>query len=79
MLIRRHDEAMAACVREYPPDFESSAPGDEALPDAQQLARHDHAFHHAICEASHNPVLVHTLKGINDLLLSSVFASLRNL
>ncbi|WP_200019386.1 transcriptional regulator GlcC [Cobetia sp. cqz5-12] len=79
VLIRRHYEAMAACVREYPPDFPSSAQGDEALPDAQQLARHDHAFHHAICEASHNPVLVHTLKGINDLLLSSVFASLRNL
>ncbi|WP_084488013.1 transcriptional regulator GlcC [Cobetia crustatorum] len=70
VLIRRHYEAMAACIRE--------ATGD-TLPDAQQLARLDHAFHHAICEASHNPVLVHTLQGINDLLLSSVFASLRNL
>lgn len=42
-------------------------------------ARLDHAFHLAICEASHNPVLVHTLSSLNDLLLSSVFASVNNL
>lgn len=47
--------------------------------DAERLARLDHAFHLAICEASHNPVLVHTLQGLTDLLLSSVFASLKNL
>ncbi|MFM0694570.1 transcriptional regulator GlcC [Paraburkholderia graminis] len=39
----------------------------------------DHAFHLAICEASHNPVLVHTLRSLTDLLLSSVFASVNNL
>ncbi len=47
--------------------------------DVERLARHDHAFHLAICEASHNPVLVHTLQGLTDLLLSSVFASVKNL
>lgn len=47
--------------------------------DSVEHARLDHAFHIAICEASHNPVLVHTLSSLNDLLLSSVFASLSNL
>ena len=42
-------------------------------------ARLDYAFHLAICEASHNPVLVHTLSSLTDLLLSSVFASVNNL
>ena len=43
------------------------------------LARLDHAFHLAICEASHNPVLVQTLGSLTDLLLNSVFASVNNL
>ncbi|HTI16376.1 MAG TPA: transcriptional regulator GlcC [Trinickia sp.] len=47
--------------------------------DAETHARLDHAFHHAICEASHNPVLVHTLRSLTDLLLNSVFASVNNL
>ncbi len=47
--------------------------------DAKRVARFDHAFHLAICEASDNPVLVHTLQGRTDLLLSSVYASLKNL
>jgi len=42
-------------------------------------ARLDYAFHLAICEASHNPVLVHTLSSLTDVLLSSVFASVNNL
>ncbi|MGV8248051.1 FCD domain-containing protein, partial [Pseudomonas aeruginosa] len=29
--------------------------------------------------ASHNPVLVHTLQSLNELLLSTVFASVNNL
>lgn len=45
----------------------------------EHLARCDHAFHLAICQASHNPVLVHTLQSLTDLLLSSVFASVKNL
>ncbi|NNJ18929.1 transcriptional regulator GlcC [Pseudomonas putida CSV86] len=47
--------------------------------DAREQARLDHAFHRAISEASHNPVLVHTLQGLNDLMLSTVFASVNNL
>lgn len=50
----------------------------EAL-DADTHARLDHAFHLAISEASHNPVLVHTLQSLNDLLLGSVFACIANL
>jgi GntR family transcriptional activator of glc operon len=46
---------------------------------ASTHARLDHAFHLAICEASHNPVLVHALSSLTDLLLSSVFASVNNL
>ncbi|NBA96122.1 transcriptional regulator GlcC [Pseudomonas sp. R5(2019)] len=47
--------------------------------DSQEHARLDHAFHLAICEASHNPVLVHTLQSLTDLMLSTVFASVNNL
>ncbi|WP_148252920.1 transcriptional regulator GlcC [Aidingimonas lacisalsi] len=47
--------------------------------DVEHLARLDHSFHLAICQASHNPVLVHTLQSLTDLLLSSVFASVKNL
>ena len=42
-------------------------------------ARADHAFHRAINDASHNPVLVHTLQSLSDLMLSSVLASVSNL
>lgn len=47
--------------------------------DVEHLARLDHGFHLAICQASHNPVLVHTLQSLTDLLLSSVFASVKHL
>lgn len=47
--------------------------------DVERLARHDHAFHLAVCQASHNPVLMHTLQSLTDLLLSSVFASVKHL
>lgn len=47
--------------------------------DVERLARLDHAFHLAICQASHNPVLMHTLSSLTDLLLSSVFASVKHL
>jgi GntR family transcriptional activator of glc operon len=64
MITRRYDEMVAAHKEET---------------DASMYARLDHAFHLAICEASHNPVLVHTLATLNDLMLSSVFASVNNL
>lgn len=39
----------------------------------------DHAFHRAIVEASHNPVLVHVLNSLKGLMLNSVQASVSNL
>lgn len=39
----------------------------------------DHAFHQAIAEASHNPVLVHVLSSLKELMLHSVQASVLNL
>ena len=63
---RRYDELCAACQ-------------DPATLPAETHARLDHAFHLAISEASHNPVLVHTLQSLNELLLGSVFACIANL
>jgi GntR family transcriptional regulator, glc operon transcriptional activator len=65
LITRRYEEMLAG--------NESEDLGESAR------ARLDHAFHLAICEASHNPVLVHTLSSLTDLLLSSVFASVNNL
>jgi GntR family transcriptional activator of glc operon len=64
LITRRYEEMVAANSRDT---------------DASTHARLDHAFHLAISEASHNPVLVHTLATLNDLMLSSVFASVNNL
>jgi GntR family transcriptional activator of glc operon len=64
LITRRYDEMVSAHERDTSPAMH---------------ARFDHAFHLAICEASHNPVLVHTLSSLTDLLLSSVFASVNNL
>lgn len=64
LIRRRYDEMLAAHATET---------------DTETHAKLDHAFHLAICEASHNPVLVHTLGSLTDLLLSSVFASVNNL
>jgi GntR family transcriptional activator of glc operon len=64
LITRRYDEMVAAHGTET---------------DASTHARLDHAFHLAICEASHNPVLAHTLSALTDPLLSSVFASVNNL
>lgn len=64
LIRRRYEELLAAAGQDI---------------DAAGHARLDHAFHLAICEASHNPVLVHTLGSLNDLMLSSVFASISNL
>ncbi|WP_151703967.1 transcriptional regulator GlcC [Nitrincola alkalilacustris] len=65
MIRRRYEEMVAANSR------------DDVEP--QQHAHLDHAFHLAICQASHNPVLVQTLQSLTDLLISSVFASVNNL
>ncbi|GAB1577028.1 transcriptional regulator GlcC [Bordetella petrii] len=47
--------------------------------DVATHAHLDHAFHLAVCEASHNPVLTHTLQSLTDLMLGSVFACVNNL
>jgi GntR family transcriptional activator of glc operon len=64
LITRRYEEMLAAQATETDP---------------ATRAKRDHAFHLAICEASHNPVLVHMLRSLADLLLSSVFASVNNL
>ena len=64
LITRRYEEMLAA---------NESDVGESAR------ARLDYNFHLSICEASHNPVLVHTLSSLTDLLLSSVFASVNNL
>ncbi|WP_417660904.1 transcriptional regulator GlcC [Pseudomonas sp.] len=66
LLTRRYEEMLAAH-------------SDTREIDAREHARLDHAFHIAICEASHNPVLLHTLQSLTDLMLNSVFASVNNL
>lgn len=47
--------------------------------DAREAARRDHAFHNSIYEASHNPVLVHTLENLMQPMRQSVLASVSNL
>ncbi|WP_347557025.1 transcriptional regulator GlcC [Robbsia sp. KACC 23696] len=64
MITRRYQEMLAAHEGNVPPS---------------EHAQRDHAFHLAICEASHNSVLVHTLSALTDLMLCSVFACVNNL
>jgi len=52
---------------------------DMAAADPLTNARRDHAFHLAIVEASHNPVLVHLLSSVKQLMLMTVQASVANL
>lgn len=78
------ESARLAALRGTPADFVLITRRYEEMTqvgecDAETHARLDHAFHLAICEASHNPILVHTLQSLTDLLLSSVFASVNNL
>ena len=42
-------------------------------------AQQDYAFHLAIAEASHNPVLIHVLNSLKSMMLKSVEASVDNL
>ncbi|GAA3563168.1 MULTISPECIES: FCD domain-containing protein [Marinobacter] len=52
---------------------------DMTAADPLTNARRDHAFHLAIVEASHNPVLVHLLSSVKQLMLMTVQASVANL
>lgn len=47
--------------------------------DKAQIAQLDHDFHRSIYEASHNPVLIHTLQNLMQLMLDSVMVSVGNL
>ncbi|KPQ28591.1 MAG: GntR family transcriptional regulator, transcriptional repressor for pyruvate dehydrogenase complex [Marinobacter excellens HL-55] len=53
----------------------------QALEETDPLsnARPDHGFHQAIVEASHNPILVHVLNGLKNMMLLTVHASVANL
>ncbi|MFB9122534.1 transcriptional regulator GlcC [Paraburkholderia dipogonis] len=80
------ESARLAALRATPADhilirrrYEDMSGANATDTHASKHAQLDHAFHQAICEASHNPVLVHTLGMLNDLMLSSVFASVNNL
>ncbi|MEB0205164.1 transcriptional regulator GlcC [Pseudomonas sp. CCC3.1] len=80
------ESARLAALRGTDADFVLITRSYQALLDAHsrsleasEHARFDHAFHLAICEASHNPVLVQTLRSLTDLLLNTVFASVNNL
>jgi GntR family transcriptional activator of glc operon len=80
------EAARLAAIRGTEADFISIRRRYQAMVDAQtqetDSATHahlDHAFHLAVCEASHNPVLTHTLQSLTDLMLGSVFACVNNL
>jgi GntR family transcriptional activator of glc operon len=80
------ESARLAAIRGTEADFIMIRRRFQAMCDAQgqetDVATHahlDHAFHLAICEASHNAVLTHTLQSLTDLMLGSVFACVNNL
>ncbi|NVK30494.1 MAG: FCD domain-containing protein [Gammaproteobacteria bacterium] len=50
-----------------------------AQTETYEAAKLDHNFHHAIYIASHNPVLVHTLENLMELMRHSVFTCVSNL
>lgn len=80
------ESARLAALRGTEADFvlitrrfrEMEAAQGEELPAAVH-ARLDHDFHHALCEASHNPILLHVLKSLSDLMLNSIFVAVNNL
>ncbi|MEJ8812859.1 transcriptional regulator GlcC [Variovorax ureilyticus] len=80
------ESARLAALRGTPADFALISRRYEEMREANERkigesmqAQHDYAFHLAISQASHNPVLVHMLSSVTELLLSSVFASVNNL
>lgn len=80
------ESARLAALRATPADiimitrrYQELQAGGGTDADTTVHARLDHAFHLSIWEASHNPVLVHTLASLSDLMLSSVFACVNNL
>lgn len=55
---------------------------ENATADAMDPAAHArlvYAFHRVICESSHNPVLVLMLRSLSDVMLTSIYACIKNL
>lgn len=75
--IRGTDADFALLAQRY--EELRSAQVQGASLDAAAHARLDHAFHLSIAAASHNAALVHTVRLLGDLLLSSVFTAISNL
>ena len=73
--------AFLAATRATPQDLHRITKAFSALNQTDPLtnAKADHNFHQAIVEASHNPVLVHVLNGLKNLMLLTVQASVANL
>ncbi len=73
--------AMLAAQRATSMDRHRISKAFRALEDTDPLsnARPDHGFHLAIVEASHNPVLVHLLNSLKNMMLMTVQASVANL
>lgn len=71
----RATQADLVMIRRRFEEMEAATP-DMSLEAHAQL---DHAFHRAINDAAHNPILVHTLQSLSELMLRSVFASVCNL
>jgi GntR family transcriptional regulator, glc operon transcriptional activator len=73
--------AFLAATRATPQDLHKITKAFSVLDQTDPLsnARPDHSFHQAIVEASHNPVLVHVLNGLKNLMLMTVQASVANL
>ncbi len=73
--------AFLAAKRATPQDLHRITKAFATLDQTDPLtnARPDHSFHQAIVEASHNPVLVHVLNGLKNLMLLTVQASVANL
>ena len=73
--------AMLAAERATEKDQYQITKAFEAMEQSDPLknADLDHAFHQAIVEASHNPVLIHILGSLKQLIIHSVQASVANL
>lgn len=73
--------AYLAAQRATPQDLHKITKAFSSLDQTDPLsnARPDHSFHQAIVEASHNPVLVHVLNGLKNLMLLTVQAAVSNL
>jgi DNA-binding FadR family transcriptional regulator len=78
--------AMLAAERGTEKDFYKITKAFNAMNDAPQddnelvnAAHRDHDFHRSIYEASRNPVLIHTLQSLMQLMLNSVMACVSNL